>query len=212
MSEPQRVGVYGGTFDPIHFGHLAVAEDARAALGLSRLLVVPAARQPLKGHSQGAGPAHRLAMARLACADNPAFSVDAAEIERPPPSYTVDTLAALHERLGPGVELWFILGADAARDLPRWHRADQIVRLARLAIVARPGSTIHLPSLEMALPAIAGRYRQIDGPHLDISSTELRRRLAAGRPVRYQLPESVRAYIESQGLYTDDERSRAAPR
>lgn len=212
MSEPERVGVYGGTFDPIHFGHLAAAEDARAALGLSRVIVVPTARQPLKGHLQGAGPAQRVTMARLACADNPAFTVDTIEIERPPPSYTVDTLAALHERLGPTVELWFILGADAARDLPRWHQVDRIVGLVRLAIVGRPGSTLHLPSLETALPALAGRYRLIEGPHLDISSTELRRRLAAGRPVRYQMPESVRAYIEAQGLYADDERTRAAAR
>jgi nicotinate-nucleotide adenylyltransferase len=210
MSHGERVGIYGGTFDPIHFGHLAVAEEARAALELSRVLIVPAARQPLKGHSQGAAPAHRLAMARLACADNGALAVDPIEIERPPPSYTIDTIAALRKRLGAHVELWFILGADAARDLPRWHRADQIVGLARLAIVGRPGATLHLPSLETALPALAGRYSLIEGPHLDISSTALRRRLAAGRPVRYQLPESVRVYIEAQGLYADDERTSTA--
>lgn len=212
MSGAERIGVYGGTFDPIHFGHLAVAEEARAALELDRVLVVPVARQPLKGHIQGAGPEQRLAMARLACADNPAFSVDASEIERPPPSFTVDTLTVMRERLGPSVELWFILGADAARDLPRWHRATQIVALARLAIVGRPGITLQLSSLETALPALAGRYRLIEGPHLDISSTELRRRLAAGWPVRYQMPESVRAYIEAQGLYADDDRARAATR
>lgn len=210
--DAERVGVYGGTFDPIHFGHLAVAEDARCALGLSRVIIVPAARQPLKGHAQGAGPAHRLAMARLACADNPAFAVDSSEIERPPPSYTIDTLSELRRRLGPAVELWLILGADAARDLPRWHQAARIVELARLAIVGRPGAALHPPALETALPALAGRYRLIEGPRLDISSTELRRRFAAGRPVRYQVPESVRAYVEAHGLYADDERARSAAR
>jgi nicotinate-nucleotide adenylyltransferase len=212
MSEPQRIGVYGGTFDPIHIGHLAAAEDARAALGLDRVLIIPAARQPLKHAAQGAAPEHRLAMARLACADNPAFSVDPIEVERPPPSYTVDTLRTLGEGLGPAAELWLILGADAARDLPRWHRAADIPALARLAIVGRPGSPLHLPSLEAALPGLAGRYRLVDGPHLDISSTELRRRLAAGRPVRYQIPDAVRAYIESRRLYTDAQLATTAAR
>lgn len=212
MSQPERVGIYGGTFDPIHYGHLAVAEDARVALGLGRVIVVPTARQPLKAHAQGAPPAHRLAMVRLACADNSAFTVDPLELERPPPSYTVDTVLALRQRLGLGAELWLILGADAARDLPRWHRAPELVGLAHLAIVGRPGAALHLPSLEAALPGVAGRYRLISGPNLDISSTELRRRLAAGLPVRYQLPESVRAYIATTGLYRDDELPRAAAR
>jgi nicotinate-nucleotide adenylyltransferase len=208
-----QIGVYGGSFDPIHVGHLAVAEDARAALGLQQLLIVPAARQPLKAAAvQGASPAHRLAMARLACADNPAFLVDDLELERPPPSYTVDTLRALQARCGPEAQLWFVLGADAARDLPRWHRADEIVAIARLAIVGRPGASLHLPSLEAALPGLAGRYRTIDGPRLDISSSELRRRRAAGRPIRYQVPEAVWAYIETERLYADDTSASAAAR
>lgn len=203
MTETRRVGIYGGTFDPIHIGHLAIAEEARAELDLSQVIFVPAARQPLKGAAQGAPPADRLAMARLACADNPAFIVDDLELERPPPSYTVDTLEALRERCGAAVELWFILGADAARELPRWRRIERVAELACLALVGRPGYSLHLPTLEADLPALRGRVRSIDGPMLDISSTELRRRLAAGRPVRYQLPEPVRVYIQQQGLYSD---------
>jgi nicotinate-nucleotide adenylyltransferase len=211
MSEAEQVGVYGGTFDPIHIGHLAIAEEARVALGLSRVIVVPAARQPLKAHTQGAAPEHRLAMARLACADNPALSVDPIELQRPPPSYTVDTLQALRERM-PAAELWFILGADAARDLQRWRQVGAILAMARLCIVGRPGTHLNLPAMEAAVPALAGRYRLIDGPRLDISSTELRRRAAAGRPIRYLVPESVRAYIEARDLYADDTRTGAAAR
>ncbi|GAB4424459.1 MAG: nicotinate-nucleotide adenylyltransferase [Chloroflexi bacterium OHK40] len=200
MGEPERIGIYGGTFDPIHIGHLAIAEEARVALGLSRVMVVPAARQPLKG-AEGAPAEHRLAMARLACADNPAFVVDDLELRRPPPSYTIDTLRALAARLGPTAELYFVLGADAARDLPRWRSADAILALARIAVVGRPGTTLHLPSLAAALPAAVGRVTLLPGPHLDISSTELRRRIAENRPVRYLVPEPVRAYIAAHGLY-----------
>jgi nicotinate (nicotinamide) nucleotide adenylyltransferase len=203
MTQAQRVGIYGGTFDPIHIGHLAIAEEVRVELGLSQVIFVPAARQPLKGIAQGAPPADRLAMAHLACADNAAFRVDDLELERPPPSYTVDTLEALRERCGSGTELWFILGADAARELPRWREVERVADLARLVIVGRPGYSLHLPWLEAALPSLRGRVRLIDGPMLDISSTELRRRLAAGRPVRYQLPEPVRIFIQQRGLYSD---------
>ncbi len=201
MTQAQRIGIYGGTFDPIHIGHLAIAEEARVELDLSLVIFVPAARQPLKDGAQSAPPADRLAMVRLACADNAAFTTDDLELERPPPSYTVDTLEIFRERYGSQAELWFILGVDAARELPRWHRVERIAELAQLAVLGRPGYSLHLPSLETALPSLRGRVRLIDGPRLDISSTELRRRLATGRPVRYQLPEPVRVYIQQRGLY-----------
>lgn len=203
MAQPVRVGIYGGSFDPIHLGHLAVAEEARATLELASVAFVPAARQPLKGQAQSP-PDHRLTMVRLACADNPAFYADDLELRRPPPSYTIDTLTTFRQRHPPPAELWFILGADAARDLPRWRRASEVVALTRLAIVGRPGHSVDLPALVAALPSLAGRCVVIDGPRLEISSTELRRRLGAGRPVRYQIPEPVRHYIAEQGLYTDD--------
>jgi nicotinate-nucleotide adenylyltransferase len=200
----ERIGVYGGTFDPMHLGHLAIAEEARVTLGLQRVLVVPAARQPLKHASQGAAPEQRLAMARLACADNNAFEVSDLELRRPPPSYTVETLAALRHTFGPRPELWLILGADAALELPRWHQLERICQLARLAILARPGYRLDLPALERELPMLAGRCQQIDGPLLEISSSHLRRRLRLGLPVRYQVPEAVRAFIEQHGLYVDE--------
>jgi nicotinate-nucleotide adenylyltransferase len=203
MPAPERVGVYGGTFDPVHIGHLAIAEEARWALGLSRVYVVPAAQQPLKANSHDASPAQRLAMVRLACADNPGLAPSDIELHRPPPSYTVDTLAEFRERLGPAVELHFILGADAAAELPRWRSAAAILGLARLAIVGRPGYTIDIAALDAALPGLAARATPIDGPRLDISSTELRRRLAAGQPARYQIPDPVLRYIEEHGFYRD---------
>jgi nicotinate-nucleotide adenylyltransferase len=126
----------GGTFDPIHFGHLAVAEEARAELGLHRVLFIPAARQPLKTHQPHAEAAHRLAMVQHACASNHAFEPSPIEIDRGGPSYTVDTLAALHSDVA---ELYLLLGADAAAGLPRWRDAGRIGSLARIVIVARPG-------------------------------------------------------------------------
>lgn len=200
MAQPVRLGIYGGSFDPIHIGHLAAAEEARAVLDLDRVAFVPAARQPLKGQLQ-ATPEQRLAMIRLACADNPAFYVDDLELGRPPPSYTVDTLAAFRHSHPAPAELWFIIGADAVRELPRWRRIDKVIALARLAIIARPGSDLDLPALLAALPSLAGRYALLAGPRLAISSSDLRRRLAEGRPVRYQIPDAVWRYIGTHRLY-----------
>lgn len=198
-----RVGVYGGTFDPIHIGHLAIAEEVRHTLGLQQVRFIPAAHQPLKDDPPQASASHRLAMVRLACADNPAFVPDDCELRRPPPSYTIATLEHLRAELGPSVELWLVIGADAARELPRWHRIDAILDLARLAIMARPGCPFEPAALEQAVPASVGRYMFLDGPHLDLSSTDLRRRLAMGRPIRYLTPDSVRQYIVEHSLYRE---------
>lgn len=200
MGKQEQIGIFGGTFDPIHFGHLAIAEEARAALGLSQVIFVPAAHQPLKGRAPERAE-QRLTMVHLACADNPAFRVDDLELRRPPPSYTIDTLTSLHDRFGNEVEFWFILGADAAHDLPRWHRIEQILALTRLAIVGRPGHHFDLMALQATLPALAGRAILIHGPRLEISSSDLRRRLSEGLPVRYQLPEAVRHFILMHQLY-----------
>jgi nicotinate-nucleotide adenylyltransferase len=201
LTSAQRIGIYGGTFDPVHIGHLAIAEDARHALGLAQVLFVPAARQPLKDDAQGATPAQRLEMVRLACASNPCFAASDVELRRPPPSYTVDTLAALRAAADPATELVFILGADAARDLPRWHRAAEIPRLVRLAIVGRPGYSLRLAELEARLPGISAYCTLLAGPRLEVSSSDLRARLAAGRPTRYQIPDPVLAYIAQHRLY-----------
>jgi len=194
-----RIGILGGTFDPIHYGHLAIAEDARVALRLDRVLLIPAARQPLKAGVHGALASQRLAMAQLACASNSAFEVSAVEVERPGLSYTATTLEALHAA-GLG-ELYFILGADALTDLPRWRAVEKVIELAHIVAVGRPGFAPPLPALERALPRLGERLTLLEGAKLDISSTELRRRVALGQPIRYLTPDAVVDYIAEHGLY-----------
>jgi nicotinate-nucleotide adenylyltransferase len=198
----QQLGILGGTFDPIHIGHLAIAEDARSALGLGRILFIPAGHQPLKGGNHAATPSQRFEMVALACHDNPAFEPSALEIERTGPSYTVTTLETLAARAD--ATLHFILGADALADLPRWRAAEQIVKLARIAAIARPGYTPDLERLSMALPGIRERLTLIEGPALSISSSDLRQRVAEGRSIRYLTPDRVVAYINEHSLYRED--------
>jgi nicotinate-nucleotide adenylyltransferase len=194
-----RVGILGGTFDPIHYGHLLIAEEARAALGLHRTLLIPAGRQPLKHGAHIASPAQRLAMTRLACADNPALEVSSVEVERPGLSYTVNTLEELH-RADIG-QLHFILGADALADLHRWYEAPRILQLARIVAVRRPGHVLDIDTIETRLPGLSARLIVIDGPLLEISSSELRQRVAAGKPIRYMTPHPVVEYIAANRLY-----------
>jgi len=194
-----RIGILGGTFDPIHYGHLAIAEEARVLLQFDRVLFVPAAQQPFKLGGHMATPAQRLEMTRLACASNPAFAISPIEIERQGPSYTIDTLKALHEAdLG---ELHFILGTDAAVELHRWHAAREIMALARIVVVGRPGIRLDGAALDRKLPGLAQRLTLLEGPGLDISSSVLRERVAAGHPIRYQTPDAVVEYIAAHGLY-----------
>jgi nicotinate-nucleotide adenylyltransferase len=194
-----RIGILGGTFDPIHNGHLAIAEEARIALQLDRVLFVPAAQQPLKRGAHIATPEQRFAMAQLACAPNPAFEVSRIELDRPGPSFTLTTLEALHSaQVG---DLHFILGNDALADLTRWHGVAHVVELARIIAVGRPGSAPDIERIFQTLPALRERLVVLPGPALDISSTTLRRRVAAGQPIRYQVPDAVVDYIDEHGLY-----------
>jgi nicotinate-nucleotide adenylyltransferase len=197
----RAIGVLGGSFDPIHHAHLAVAHEAAWVLGLERVLLLPAAQQPLKMAGHGASAEHRLAMVELACGTDALLQACDLELRREGPSYTFDTLRALRAGLGAGVELYFILGADALRDLPRWYRAADLPALCRFAVIERPGVPLDLGHVEALLPALADRLTRIVGPRLDIAGTELRRRIAAGMPVRYQLPDAVLAYIREHALY-----------
>ena len=195
-----RIGILGGTFDPIHYGHLLIAEEARSAASLARVTFVPAGRQPLKHGAHVATPEQRLAMARLACADNPACAVSALEVQRPGLSYTVTTLEQL---AAGGDQLHFLLGADALVDLPRWRDADRILELATLLVMQRPGHTPDLEALRRKLPLAAERIMIVETPLLDISSTELRRRIADGKSIRYLTPDPVIEYIRLHGLYRE---------
>jgi nicotinate-nucleotide adenylyltransferase len=187
-----RLGVFGGTFDPPHLGHLVAAADAAQALGLGRVLWVPAAVHPLKLASVQAPASARLEMARAAVEGDPRFEVDPLELERAGPSYTVDTLRELQGRY-PEAELYFLTGADNLRDLPRWKDPAGVARLARLVVVSRRGEGVP-PGLPY--PAVA-----VPVTRVDLSSTEVRRRVRAGETIRYLVPGAVRAVIERRGLY-----------
>jgi nicotinate-nucleotide adenylyltransferase len=190
-----RLGVYGGAFDPPHLGHLVAASDACDALRLDRLLWIPSAVHPLKAVRTAADV--RLEMVRAAIGGDPRFVADDLELRRTGPSYTVDTLRALRAR-EPGAALFFLTGADNLRDLPRWREPDEIVRLATLAVVSRAGDS--LPA-DAPYPAQAVTVTRVD-----VSSTEIRRRVAAGLSIRYLVPEAVRAVVERERLYRDHSR------
>lgn len=199
---PGSVGVLGGTFDPVHHGHLVIAEEAREALGLERVLLVPAASPPHKPGRPVTDAAHRLAMAELAVAGNPSFAVGRLELDRGGVSYTVDTLEAL--RADGVVEPWFILSAEALADFPAWRDPGRILDLARLAVVPRDGSDVLDPDWFTArFPGRGDRVRFVPGPLLPISGSVVRRRAAVGRSVRYLVPDAVAAYIAQHSLYSD---------
>jgi nicotinate-nucleotide adenylyltransferase len=187
-----RLGVFGGAFDPPHLGHLVAASEVAAALALDRVVWIPAARHPFKRGRVGAPPRLRLEMVRAAVAGDPRFAADGMELEREGPSYTVDTLRALHAR-HPGAELFFVTGADNLRELHLWHEPDEVVRLARLVVAWRGGEGV---PADARYPAQAVRITRID-----LSSTEVRRRVGAGETIRYLVPDAVAALIERHGLY-----------
>jgi len=195
----RKIGLLGGTFDPIHYGHLALAEDVRAALGLDQLVFIPAAQQPFKRSQQVTPASQRLEMLCLACAANPHFAISTIELDREGVSYTAVTLESLHrQQLG---ELFFLVGADTLMDMPRWYLAEQIARYATVVGVERPGVGLDPTRLLAQLPGLAGRLKVFAGPDMNVSSTDLRERVAAGRSIRYFTPDAVVEYIQMQGLY-----------
>ncbi|HVO35577.1 MAG TPA: nicotinate-nucleotide adenylyltransferase [Gemmatimonadales bacterium] len=184
-------GLLGGSFDPVHHGHLIAAGRALETLGLSRVLLVPCARQPLKRLLPVAAPEHRRTMLELAVAGDARFAVETMELERPAPSYTVDTLRALHQRC-PGERFVLLLGADAAADLPRWRSAEEVARLAEVAILTRPGAP------EVRTPLVR---HVVATPAIEISASDIRARCLARKSIRYLVPDAVADYIEKERLY-----------
>ncbi len=202
-------GILGGTFDPIHVGHLAVAEQTREALDLTGILFVPAAQSPHKSGQVTSPAALRVAMVELAVAGNDAFRVSRIELERPIPSYTVDTLEALHAEgrlAGPGLpHPWLILSVETLRGLVDWHRPERLLELCRVAVVPRLGYE-PLPGawLRDRFPGQADRFRMLDGPDIGPSASDIRARVAAGRSIRYLVPDAVARCIATNGLYGAD--------
>jgi len=197
----ERVGVFGGTFDPIHDGHLVAANEAAWELGLNRVLFLPTGNPPHKQDEPVTSAEDRLAMVQLAIADNPRFELCTIELERSGLSYTVDTLRELRKR-EPGIDPYFIIGMDSLVDLHNWHDPGGILKLAHLVAVHRAGwDVVDLEKLDRDVPGAAARVSILRIPGLDIASSDLRDRIVAGRPVRYLIPKMVIAYIEERRLF-----------
>lgn len=194
-------GVFGGTFDPIHLAHLAVAEAARDAFGLRRVLFIPAAQPPHKPGRDISPVEDRLAMVEAAVEGNPAFEVSRLEIERSGPSYTVDTLTALCEA-APGDRLALILSAESYSEFGSWHEPRRILDLAALVVAPRVGYADADPDLiARQFPEARATIAFMDGPRIRLSASEIRQRAADGRSVRYLVPDAVAAYIGDHDLY-----------
>ena len=194
------IGLLGGTFDPIHYGHLIIAEATRDQLELDRIEFLPANDPPHKPDAAVSPAQDRIAMVNAAIDGIPYFVVNCIEMERVGPSYTVDTLERLSERR-PADDFFFIVGGDSLRDLPTWRSPARILELASLAVIDRPGATYDVDSLGSVLPGLQGRTAFIEAPLIDISATTLRARCAEGRSIRFQTPDPVIEYISSNALY-----------
>jgi nicotinate-nucleotide adenylyltransferase len=185
----RKIGIYGGTFDPIHNGHLILAREARERLELEKIILVPATVSPFKNATVASAP-DRLAMLESAVANEPGFVIDQLELRRPPPSYTIDTIENIRPR-EPGAELFYLLGQDNVPDLTRWHRFDDLQKLVRFVVLDRTGGQ-------------ANHSHIVVQRKIDISATEIRKRVASQRSIRYLVPEAVEQIIRERRLYQEN--------
>ena len=200
-----KVGIMGGTFDPIHNGHLILAEAVRDALDLDEVLFIPSARPPHKLGRDITSPEHRLAMTVLATCFHPNFRVSSIEILRNGPSYAVDTIDALKREYKAGTEFYFILGADAALELSTWHNAQELIEKCNFIAATREGTHIDINAVEAQFGTSAkGHIQRVETPKIEISSTDIRDKLKRGRSIRYLVPDTVEAYIRKEQLYNDN--------
>ncbi|MBI3945795.1 MAG: nicotinate-nucleotide adenylyltransferase [Armatimonadetes bacterium] len=196
----RRIAVMGGTFDPVHTGHLVVAEEARARFALDQVIFVPAAVPPHKQRADISSGEDRYAMVLLATASNPFFAVSRIELQRPGPSYTIDTIREFRAAFGPEAALYFITGADAVLEILTWHHPEAIIRECRFIAAARPG--YDLQQMTRRLPKhFQAAIDTLVAPGVDVSSSEIRRRVREGVPIRYLTPEPVEDYIRKNNLY-----------
>ena len=198
-----NIGVLGGTFDPIHNGHLLMAEEVRARLNLTVVLFVPAGQPWLKVDSPISAAEHRVQMVCLAIAGKPCFKLSTMEIERAGPTYTVDTIAELRAQLGEGDELFFIMGQDNLSELPQWREPPRLVEMCYLVAVPRPGSpSPDLKALEAIIPGLSQRVMLMDKPKVDISASVIRDCVGRVLSIDHLVPPPVSRYIRENGLYT----------
>ncbi len=206
----RRIGIFGGTFDPIHIGHLILAEEAWFQLQLDRVYLVPAGDPPHKREQNLAPLEDRLKMAQLATADSDYIRVSRIDADRPGPHYTADMVRLVRQRVDLDVEVYFLMGMDSLRDLPNWNEARWLVDNCRLVALNRHDVVIDWPTLEQALPGIQDRVIILDMPELEIASNTIRQRCRIGQPIRYQVPRLVEKYIREHQLY--DAPPEVAPR
>lgn len=201
----ERIGLFGGTFDPPHLGHLILASEAKYQLELTRLLWTLTPEPPHKEGQPITPVEHRLAMVNLAIGDNPSFELSRVELDRPGPHYTLETIKLLAEQM-PDAEIVPVIGGDSLNDLPTWHHPQELIYAAHwIGVMRRPGETTNLQALERELPGITSKVHYVDAPLLEIASREIRSRIAEGRPFRYYLPQAVYEYISEHHLYHESQ-------
>lgn len=201
------VGILGGTFDPIHNGHLGLGRAVRRALGLGKILFAPVGTPPHKPQRAITPSSHRLKMVQLAVAGDPFFEVSTVDLDRPPPHYSVDTVARLRaaHRLKAG-ECYFIIGADSLADLPGWHAPDRLLQLCRLAVGHRPGYRPPMDTLIARFPGLLRQITWVEMPGIPISATAVRRQVSRQEPFEHYVPPAVAAHIKANGLYRQKKR------
>ena len=197
----RRIGLLGGTFDPIHLGHLIIASEIYHRMKLDEIRFIVAPRPPHKNGIQ-ASDDDRISMVNAAIAADPRFVIDLIEFERSGPSYTIDTLRSFRER-APHDDIFFIMGEDSLRDFPTWDAPEGIVEIARIAVATRPGVSVDLESIFRTIPTARGRISIVATPEVAISSTAIRKRLHEGVPITYLVPTPVEEHIEQQRLYME---------
>lgn len=204
-NKSNRIGIMGGTFDPIHYGHLVAAEVARAEFGLNKVIFVPAGNPPHKQSQIITNSEHRYLMTVHATASNPNFEVSRIEVDKDELSYTIDTVKDFRRIYGEDSSIYFITGADAVLELLTWHKIQELLTLCRFIAVTRPG--FDKQELEQKIGEISSKYNGeitcIEVPLLAISSTDIRERIRSGKPIKYLLPEAVEEYIDKNGLYKE---------
>ena len=200
--QPQKIGIMGGTFDPIHMGHLVMAEAVRMDYDLAKVIFIPTGTSP---HKQGMAvtPAlDRYIMTMMATYSNPYFFVSPIERDRPGPSFTIDTVRALIAEYGPGTEFYFLTGTDTVLELHTWNNIDELLELCHFVAASRPGQTTSIAEeIERLGPKAKDRVHRLTTPELEISSTDIRERVRQGKSIRYFVPENVEHYIHKEGLY-----------
>jgi nicotinate-nucleotide adenylyltransferase len=197
---PRRIGIFGGTFDPVHIGHLVIVAELKHALAIDHVLVIPAGDPPHKPDQPLTAALHRVRMLQLALENRTGYAIDRIDLERAGPSYTADTLTELNARY-PVSQLVFLMGEDSLRDFHSWRDPERILELAEIGVGCRPGVAVDLAAVYERLPSAQGRVSLVDVPQIDVASSDLRRRVASGEPIAFQVLPAVESYIYEYGLY-----------